>query len=275
MILTYHISDVAPYINWGYFFFAWQLKQEDEQRQMRREAEAFLSDIENRYRTHAVFELMDAYAEGDDIVVSNAEQGECGRIACLRQQTVGSEYLCLADFILPKDCQVSAEQKTIGSRVGLFATTVDAGMENDFKMDSYAKMMAQLLADRLAEATAERMHEEVRTRYWGYAPDEHLSMADLHLEHFQGIRPAVGYPSLPDASLNFELDRLLGMGHIGIRLTENGAMRPHASVSGLMMAHPKAHYFSVGKIGADQLTDYARRRGIPVEMARRFLAANL
>lgn len=275
MILTYHISDVAPYINWGYFFFAWQLKQEDEQRQMRREAEAFLSDIENRYRTHAVFELMDAYAEGDDIVVSSAEQGECGRIACLRQQTVGSEYLCLADFILPKDCQVSAEQKAIGSRVGLFATTVDAGMENDFKMDSYATMMAQLLADRLAEATAERMHEEVRTRYWGYAPDEHLSMADLHLEHFQGIRPAVGYPSLPDASLNFELDRLLGMGHIGIRLTENGAMRPHASVSGLMMAHPKAHYFSVGKIGTDQLTDYARRRGIPVEMARRFLAANL
>ena len=275
MILTYHISDVAPYINWGYFFFAWQLKQEDEQRQMRREAEAFLSDIENRYRTHAVFELMDAYAEGDDIVVSSAAQGECGRIACLRQQTVGSEYLCLADFILPKDCQVSAEQKAIGSRVGLFATTVDAGMENDFKMDSYAKMMAQLLADRLAEATAERMHEEVRTRYWGYAPDEHLSMADLHLEHFQGIRPAVGYPSLPDASLNFELDRLLGMGHIGIRLTENGAMRPHASVSGLMMAHPKAHYFSVGKIGTDQLTDYARRRGIPVEMARRFLAANL
>ena len=275
MILTYHISDVAPYINWGYFFFAWQLKQEDEQRQMRREAEAFLSDIENRYRTHAVFELMDAYAEGDDIVVSSAEQGECGRIACLRQQTVGSEYLCLADFILPKDCQVSAEQKAIGSRVGLFATTVDAGMENDFKMDSYAKMMAQLLADRLAEATAERMHEEVRTRYWGYASDEHLSMADLHLEHFQGIRPAVGYPSLPDASLNFELDRLLGMGHIGIRLTENGAMRPHASVSGLMMAHPKAHYFSVGKIGADQLADYARRRGIPVEMARRFLTANL
>ena len=275
MILTYHISDVAPYINWGYFFFAWQLKQENEQRRMRREAEAFLSDIENRYRTHAVFELMDAYAEGDDIVVSSAEQGECGRIACLRQQTVGSEYLCLADFILPKDCQVSAEQKAIGSRVGLFATTVDAGMENDFKSDPYAKMMAQLLADRLAEATAERMHEEVRTRYWGYAPDEHLSMADLHLEHFQGIRPAVGYPSLPDASLNFELDRLLGMGHIGIRLTENGAMRPHASVSGLMMAHPKAHYFSVGKIGADQLSDYARRRGIPVEMARRFLAANL
>ena len=275
MILTYHISDVAPYINWGYFFFAWQLKQEDEQRRMRREAEAFLNEIENRYRTHAVFELMDAYAEGDDIVVSKAESGCSGRIACLRQQAAGSEYLCLADYILPKDCQASAEQKALGSRVGLFATSVDAGMENDFKSDPYAKMMAQLLADRLAEATAERMHEEVRTRYWGYAPDEHLSMADLHLEHFQGIRPAVGYPSLPDASLNFVLDSLLGMGHIGIRLTENGAMRPHASVSGLMMAHPKAHYFSVGKIGADQLADYARRRGIPVEMARRFLAANL
>jgi cobalamin-dependent methionine synthase I len=136
-------------------------------------------------------------------------------------------------------------------------------------------MMAQLLADRLAEATAERMHQEVRTRYWGYAPDEQLSSDELHMEHFQGIRPAVGYPSLPDASLNFLLDRLLDMSQIGIRLTESGAMRPHASVSGLMMAHPQARYFSIGKIGDDQLADYARRRGIPLQLARKFLAANL
>lgn len=278
MILTYDISDVASYINWSYFYFAWQLKQKDEQLRMRNEAEAFLSNLEGCYRTHAVFLLLDAYAEGDDIVVSNAEEGGgCApvRIPCLRQQTAGSECLCLADFIMPKGHCASADLSALTSRLGLFATSVDAGMESDFNGDPYAKMMAQLLADRLAEATAERMHEQVRTHYWGYAPSEHLSMDDLHLERFQGIRPAVGYPSLPDASLNFLLDRLLGMEQIGIRLTENGAMRPHASVSGLMMAHPKARYFSVGKIGADQLADYARKRGIPVEVARCFLAANL
>ena len=133
----------------------------------------------------------------------------------------------------------------------------------------------QLLADRLAEAAAERMHEEVRKHYWGYAADEQLSIAEMQQERFQGIRPAVGYPSLPDTSLNFVINDLLDLRQIGIRLTESGAMKPHASVSGLMMAHPQAHYFSVGKIGADQLSDYARRRGLPVEVCRKFLAANL
>jgi cobalamin-dependent methionine synthase I len=148
-------------------------------------------------------------------------------------------------------------------------------MEVDFNTDPYQKMMAQLLADRLAEAAAERMHEQVRKTYWGYAPDEHLSMADLHAERFQGIRPAVGYPSLPDTSLNFLIDSLLQMQQIGIRLTESGAMRPHASVSGLMLSHPQARYFSLGPIGEDQLADYARRRGIPITMMRKFLGGNI
>ena len=160
-------------------------------------------------------------------------------------------------------------------RVGLFATSVSHGLETDFDTDPYQKMMMQLLADRLAEATAERMHEEVRKHYWGYAKDENLSIPEMQIEKFQGIRPAVGYPSLPDTSLNFVLDELLDMKQIGIRLTESGAMKPHASVSGLMMAHPKARYFSIGKIGEDQLHDYARRRGLPVEVCRKFLAANL
>jgi cobalamin-dependent methionine synthase I len=149
------------------------------------------------------------------------------------------------------------------------------GLETDFDYDTYQKMMVQLLADRLAEATAERMHEEVRKNYWGYAPDEQLTMQELHIEKFQGIRPAVGYPSLPDTSLNFVIDELIGMRQIGIRLTESGAMKPHASVSGLMMAHPKARYFAIGKIGNDQLEDYARRRGLPVEVMRKFLSTNL
>ena len=128
---------------------------------------------------------------------------------------------------------------------------------------------------KLAEATAERMHEEVRRKYWGYAPEEQLSVEELLTEKFTGIRPAVGYPSLPDQSINFLLSDWLGFERIGIRLTENGAMKPHASVSGLMLAHPAARYFTVGKIGNDQLEDYARRRGLPVETMRKFLAANL
>ena len=148
-------------------------------------------------------------------------------------------------------------------------------METDFDADPYQKMMMQLLADRLAEAAAEKLHQEVRTHYWGYAPDEQLSPHELHAEHYQGIRPAVGYPSLPDTSLNFLLDRLLHFSTIGIRLTESGAMKPHASVSGLMLAHKHASYFSIGKIGTDQLTDYARRRGLPLQLMRRFLASNL
>ena len=137
------------------------------------------------------------------------------------------------------------------------------------------RMLAQTLADRLAEATAERLHEQVRKEFWGYAPEEQLSIPEMLSERFQGIRPAVGYPSLPDTSLNFIIDRLLDMQGIGIRLTEHGAMRPHASVSGLMISHPQARYFNLGKIGDDQLADYADRRGIPVEMMRKFLASNL
>ena len=264
MILTYSISDVAPYINWPYFYFAWQVKQPEEQARMRKEAEAFLAAHEGRYKTYAVFLLVNAHADGDNVVVDLADdQHEAVTLPFLRQQQ-GNPCLCLSDFVHPQH-----------DRIGLFATSVDSGLESDFDADPYMKMMAQLLADRLAEATAERMHEQVRKYYWGYAPDEQLSMEALHLEHFQGIRPAVGYPSLPDVSLNFLLDRLLQMKQIGIRLTESGAMRPHASVSGLMIAHPKAHYFSVGHVGEDQLHDYAQRRGLPVELVRKFLAGNL
>ena len=161
------------------------------------------------------------------------------------------------------------------SKLGIFATSADMALETDFDADPYQKMMAQLLADRLAEAAAERMHEQVRKEYWGYAKDEQLTIPEMLVEKFQGIRPAVGYPSLPDTSLNFVLDELIDMKQIGIRLTESGAMKPHASVSGLMIAHPQARYFNLGKIGEDQLQDYARRRGLPVEVCRKFLAANL
>lgn len=272
MILHYEISDLGPYINWPYFFFAWQIKQKEEQERMRNEAESFLRTIEGQYQAHAIFKLFEAYSDDDDIVISPSRT----RIPCLRQQQQDSGYHCLADFISPNQTALANLGSSYTShQIGLFATSADIGMETDFSHDPYQKMMAQLLADRLSEAAAERMHEEVRKQYWGYAPEEHLSIEDLHMERFQGIRPAVGYPSLPDTSLNFLLDRLLDMKQIGIRLTESGAMRPHASVSGMMIAHPKAHYFNIGKIGEDQLRDYARRRGLPIEVVRKFLSTNL
>ena len=232
--------------------------------ELQAEAEERLRRCADRYRAHAVFELYDAYGEDDDIVVRDTRCEVRGaRIPCLRQQQQGSEFLCLADFVGKQD------------KIGVFATTVDAGMEKDFDPDPYERMMMQLLADRLAEATAERLHEQVRKHYWGYAPDESLSVADMLAERWQGIRPAVGYPSLPDASINFLIDGLIDMRQIGIRLTESGAMRPHASVSGMMLAHSQARYFSVGKIGRDQLADYARRRGLSLEETKKYLAANL
>ena len=262
MRITYDISALKPYINWVYFFYAWQVKDEAEKVRLQQEAEALLEQFEGKYHTYALFELFDANSDGDDIVLSHY------RIPLLRQQQGKPPYLCLSDFLRPLS-------SGINDKVGVFATSVDMGLETDFDADPYQKMMAQLLADRLAEATAERMHEQVRKEYWGYAKDEQLTIPELLIEKFQGIRPAVGYPSLPDTSLNFVLDDILDMKQIGIRLTESGAMKPHASVSGFMFAHPQARYFNMGKIGEDQLRDYARRRGLPVEVCRKFLAANL
>ena len=262
MKITYDISTLTPYINWPYFFFAWQVKEQAEKDRLREEALRLLGELEGRYHAYGLFELFEANADDDDIIVNGK------RFPLLRQQQGKPPYLCLSDFVLPLSHGES-------DKIGLFATTVDIGLETDFDGDDYQKMLVQLLADRLAEAAAERMHEQVRKEFWGYAKDEQLSIPDMLVEKFQGIRPAVGYPSLPDASLNFILDDLLDMKQIGIRLTESGAMKPHASVSGMMLAHPKARYFSIGKIGEDQLGDYARRRGLPIEVCRKFLAANL
>ena len=279
MIISYDISELIPYINWPYFFFAWQVKEQSEKDRLRQEAEAFLQQLEGKYHAYGVFELFDAHSDGDDIVVCKGDRSQesgVSRIPCLRQQQGNPPYLCLSDFLPPHiistdSCLLTPDS----SKLGVFATSVSLGLETDFDSDPYQKMMAQLLADRLAEAAAERMHEQVRKEYWGYAKDEKLSIPDMLVEKFQGIRPAVGYPSLPDTSLNFVLDDLIDMKQIGIRLTESGAMKPHASVSGLMLAHPEARYFSIGKIGEDQLRDYAHRRGLPLELCRRFLAANL
>lgn len=270
-ILAYEISEVTPYINWLYFYHAWGLsgKPKEEKEKMQNEALGMLESWQGKYHTHGIFRLLEANSEGDDIVLIDGSS--ITRIPMLRQQKASSEgepNLCLADFIRPL-----SQQKR--DQLGLFCTTVDAEIVELYHQDDYLSMLAQTLCDRLAEASAERLHEQVRKELWGYAPDEHLTMEQSHREEYQGIRPAVGYPSMPDTSVNFILNELLGMKDVNIRLTESGMMTPHSSVSGLMFAHPKARYFELGKIGEDQLRDYAKRRGIPLELMRRFLQSSL
>ena len=237
-----------------------------EAMQLFKEANRMLNELDTAYQTHGVVNIMDANADGDDLLLNSK------RFPLLRQQTAklkeDDPFLCLSDFVRPLSSGIT-------DKIGAFATTVDAEMERLYAEDDYKRMLVQTLSDRLAEATAEKLHEDVRKKLWGYAPDENLSVKDLHNEKYQGIRPAVGYPSLPDQSVNFLLDELLDMKQIGISLTENGMMKPHASVCGLMFAHPASRYFSIGKIGEDQLADYAARRGMSIEETKKFLAANL
>ena len=293
-ILHYKVHEVSSYINWIYFFHAWGFQprfatiadihgcdacraswlttfsEEDrakaaEAMQLLKEANRMLNQLDETYHVHTIFRLCKANADGDNLLLDGT------RFPLLRQQIPhpdGSPFLCLSDFVRPL---ASGTPDT----VGIFAASCDGEVELLYEEDPYKRMLVQTLADRLAEAATEKMHEYVRKVAWGYAKDENLSIPELLKEKFQGIRPAVGYPSLPDQSVNFLLNELLHMEQIGITLTENGAMRPHATVCGLMLAHPAARYFAVGKIGNDQLEDYARRRRMPINEVRKFLAANL
>lgn len=294
MTLTYTIHEVAPYINWIYFFHAWGFQprftgiadihgcdvcraswlttfneadrpKAAEAMQLFKEANRMLNLLDKDFNVKTVFRLCKANADGDDLLLDGV------RLPLLRQQTQkqeGDPFLCLSDFVRPLSSGIT-------DTVGAFASTVDADPERVYGQDPYKHLLVQTLADRLAEAATEKMHQYVRKEAWGYARDECLSLKDLLNEKWQGIRPAVGYPSLPDQSVNFILNDLLDMRQAGITLTENGAMHPHASVSGLMLAHPAARYFSVGKIGEDQLRDYASRRGMSTELMKKFLAGNL
>lgn len=293
-VLTYTIHEVAPYINWIYFFHAWGFQPRyaaiadihgcdscraywlttfpEEERakaaeamQLFKEANRMLNQLDENYHVHTIFRLCEANADEDNLILD-------GKLFPLLRQQIphpdGSPFLCLSDFVRPLS-------SGIPDTVGIFAASCDGEVELLYENDPYKRMLVQTLADRLAEAATEKMHEYVRKVAWGYAKDENLSIPDLLKEKFQGIRPAVGYPSLPDQSVNFLLNDLLHMEQIGITLTENGAMRPHATVCGLILAHPAARYFAVGKIGNDQLEDYARRKKMSVEEIRKFLAANL
>ena len=228
---------------------------------------------EKRFTANAVVGFWPAAARGDDIVLyaDDNRDREIATLHTLRQQMdKASANTALSDFIAP----IGAAADYIGG----FAVTAGIG-ETEFAAsfrkagDDYSAIIVAALADRLAEAFAERLHQRVRTELWGYAPNEDLSLADILAEKYAGIRPAPGYPAQPDHTEKATLfDLLSATEQAGITLTESFAMSPAAAVSGLYFSHPKSHYFGVGKIDRDQIEDYATRKGWTVETAERWLA---
>jgi 5-methyltetrahydrofolate--homocysteine methyltransferase len=215
----------------------------------------------------------------DDILVykDDTRQALAGTIHTLRQQMAkppGRPNLAMSDFVAPQESGVA-------DYVGLFAVTTGIGLDTlvrEFEAanDDYSAILAKALADRLAEAFAERLHERVRREFWGYAPDEQLSNEELVQEKYQGIRPAPGYPSCPDHTEKPALFRLIeAESRAGMQLTESFAMLPAASVSGYYFWNPASQYFGLGRIGKDQVEDYARRKGMSVPDVERWLAPNL
>ncbi len=266
------IGDLVPYIDWQFFFHAWDLKgkfpailDNPAARELYDDARELLAAItrDELLRATGVYGFWPAHAEGDDVVLDGT------RFCFLRQQADhgdGRPNRCLADY-------VAAHR----DHAGAFAVSIHGADELAARYaaehDDYRAIVVKALADRLAEAFAEWLHAQAR-REW-YAPDENLAPADLVAERFRGIRPAFGYPACPDHSEKEKLFRLLGARAVGIDLTESFAMTPAASVSGIYLAHPQARYFAVGRIGADQLEDYAGRKGEPVAEVERWLRPNL
>lgn len=287
----YPLEEIAKRIDWTPFFRTWELAGTypailednvvgESARSLFADAKAMLKQIidEKWLTAKGVIGFWPAASEGDDITLYTDEcrSETLSTVHCLRQQVekrAGRANDSLADFIAPAGGP--------NDWMGGFAVTtghgIDAHVER-FKAahDDYNEIMVKALADRLAEAFAEHMHERVRKEYWGYAADEDLSNEELIKERYKGIRPAPGYPACPDHSEKPELFRLLNAGQMaGIELTDSFAMMPTAAVSGYYFSHPEAHYYGVGKIGKDQVEDYAQRRGVSVEQAEKWLRPNL
>jgi 5-methyltetrahydrofolate--homocysteine methyltransferase len=290
VFLDYPVAELVPYIDWTPFFSAWEMTGtypmifDDEKlgppaRALFEDAQAMLRQmVEGNWLTaNAVIGFWPANAIGDDIeLYADEDRGAVSAILyTLRQQmaraTEARRHMALADFVAPKESGVV-------DHVGGFA--VSAGFGEDAVIerfaranDDYSKILSQSLADRLAEAFAERMHERVRKEFWAYAPDETLTMAEILGEKYRGVRPAPGYPAQPDHTEKATLFGLLdATAATGIRLTESFAMWPASSVSGLYFSHPDSHYFGIGRIGRDQVEDYAARKGWSVAEAERWLA---
>ncbi len=287
---------LADYIDWGPFFQTWDLAGfypailddevvGDAARKVFEEAQDMLKKvIEGRWLTaNGVVALMPANTVNDDdieIYTDDSRTQVAFTYYGMRQQTVkpvingvARPNQCLADFIAPRESGVA-------DYIGLFAVTGGLGIEKhearfQAAQDDYSSIMLKSLADRLAEAFAEYLHERVRKDLWGYVPDEQLSKQVLIKEGYRGIRPAPGYPACPDHTVKADMFKLLQAEEIGMTLTDSFAMTPGAAVSGFYFAHSESRYFSVDKIGADQLADMAQRRGLTKEYLERWLAPNL
>jgi 5-methyltetrahydrofolate--homocysteine methyltransferase len=265
-------AELRKMIDWQFLFLAWELKgkypailDQPVARELFDDANTLLDEIiaNGSFQARGVYGFWPAHAEGDDIVVADK------RFPMLRQQTAkpaGRDNRSLADYVAPA-----------GDHLGGFAVAIQGAdtlaAKYEADNDDYRAIMVKALADRLAEAFAEYLHLQAR-REW-FEPDAQPELADLHAERFRGIRPALGYPASPDHSEKRELFDLLGAEVTGIRLTESFAMSPAAAVSGLIFAHPASRYFSVGRIGKDQVEDYAARRGMPLAEVERWLRPNL
>jgi 5-methyltetrahydrofolate--homocysteine methyltransferase len=287
-LTDYPIAELVDFIDWTPFFSTWELsgkfpailddaKFGEAARSLYEDARVMLDKIvaERWFKASAAFGFWPANAQGDDIHIY-ADEGRGIPVAVmhgLRQQLSkreGRNNIAIADFVAPRD-------SGLADYIGAFAVTAGIGEDevaDRFKRanDDYSAIMVKALADRLAEAFAERLHQRVRQEFWGYAPGENFTGAELTAEHYRGIRPAPGYPAQPDHTEKGTLFKLLDAERIGVQLTESYAMWPGAAVCGLYFSHPQSAYFGVGKIERDQVEDYARRKGWSVAECERWLA---
>jgi 5-methyltetrahydrofolate--homocysteine methyltransferase len=288
VLADYPIAELIDYIDWSPFFSTWELTGKfpaildddrfgEAARSLYDDAQAMLRKIvdEKWFRAAGIVGFWPANAVGDDIAVyADDARGEPAHMLhTIRQQLArreGRANVALADFVAPKDTNKP-------DYIGAFVVTAGIGEDviaDRFKHanDDYSSIMVKALADRLAEAFAERLHQRVRKEFWAYAADETFSTRELVEEKYRGIRPAPGYPAQPDHTEKATLFRLIEGERIGVSLTESFAMWPGASVSGLYFSHPEAHYFGVGKVERDQVEDYAVRKGWSLQEAERWLA---
>jgi 5-methyltetrahydrofolate--homocysteine methyltransferase len=292
VLRDYPLGELRDYIDWQPFFNAWEMKGRfpdilnnpasgEAARRLYDDAQEMLDRIveEGWLRANAVFGLFPANSVGDDVeVYTDDSRTEVLTTLChLRQQGEhrdGVPHRALSDYVAPRETGLP-------DHVGAFAVTAGIGSQEkvaQFKeqLDDYSAILLESLADRLAEAFAERLHERVRTEFWGYAEGEHLDNQDLLKERYDGIRPAPGYPACPDHTEKMKLWDLLDVEeNTGITLTESMAMWPGAAVSGWYFSHPQSQYFVVGRIAKDQVEDYAARTKMTVAETERWLSPNL
>jgi 5-methyltetrahydrofolate--homocysteine methyltransferase len=293
LLRNYDLADIAEYIDWGPYFQTWDLAGSypkilddavvgAEAKKVLADAKAMLKKIiDGKWlQAHGVLGLFAANSvnQGEDIEIYGDEKRGQPVMTWhnLRQQNrkpTGNPNLCLGDFVAPKESGIK-------DYIGAFAVTAGFGIEKklaEFEKnhDDYSSIILKALADRLAEAFAELLHQRVRREFWGYAKDETLDNDEMIAEKYRGIRPAPGYPACPDHTEKGALFALLDAQRAGITLTESYAMWPAAAVSGFYLAHPQAQYFAVGKIGRDQVEDYAQRKAMPMDEAERWLAPAL